>query len=167
MRQSQRGLVVLYIRGTLFRIGIRICSLALLIIVCGLHQGCFVWRYTTTPPLAGRVLDANNGSAVVGAEVGVRKHEAVRTRTTNDGSFKVASDHSWGPAILIPFEFTLCGGILYVEAPGYETFEKNLGDRVYRPVQVPDVMLIKKGDQHPDNAWEPAPGAFTLRESSQ
>lgn len=141
--------------------GFRFCSLSLLIVVSSLLQGCFIWRYTTTPPVTGRVVDASTGTPVVGAEVGIRKHQAVRTRTASDGSFKVASDHSWGPAIIIPFEFTLCGGVFYVSAPGYEIFEKDLGDRVYRPVQLLDVMLIEIGDQEPNKAPEPTPPAVT------
>jgi hypothetical protein len=133
----------------------RLFSLALLVLVAVLQQGCVVWRYTTTPVVTGRVVDAESGKAIVGAEVGFRKHETVSTRTKEDGSFSLASDHEWGPAIGIPFEFTLCGGVLYIAAPGYSTFEKDVGQRVYHVVQLSDVALRKK---EPNQPLEPTRG---------
>ena len=122
----------------------RLYLLGLVVLLSLLQQGCVAWRYTTTPVVTGRVLNADTGKPVVGAEVGFRKHESVSTRTKEDGSFSLASDHKWGPAIGIPFEFTLCGGVLYVAAPDYVTFEKDVGQRVYHLVELSDVMLRKK-----------------------
>jgi len=76
--------------------------------------------------------------------VGFREHEAVSTRTAADGPFKLAPDHSRGAAMIIPFEFTPCGGVLYVTAPAYDAFQKDIGARVYSPIQLPDIMLAKK-----------------------
>ena len=94
----------------------------------------------------GRIVDADTGKAIAGAEVGFRKHEAVSTRTKEDGTFRLASDHEWGPAMVMPIEFTLCGGLLYVAAPGYRTFEKDVGQRVYQAVQLPEIKLKKGND---------------------
>jgi hypothetical protein len=128
----------------------RLFLLALFVLLCAVQQGCVVWRYTTTPLVTGRVLDADTGKPVVGAKVGFRTHEAAITQTKDDGSFSLASDHRWGPAIGIPFEFTLCGGVIYVTAPDYVTFEKDVGARVYHPVQLPDVPLQKKNGNEPN-----------------
>jgi hypothetical protein len=127
----------------------RLFLLGLVALISLLQQGCVAWRYTTTPVVTGRVLDADTGKPVVGAEVGFRKHESVSTRTKGDGSFSLASDHKWGPAIGIPFEFTLCGGVLYVTAPGYVTFEKDVGQRVYHLVQLHDLVL-RTNEADPD-----------------
>lgn len=117
--------------------------LGLVLLVCAL-QGCVAWRYTTTPPVAGKVIDAEGGNPIAGAEVGFRKHEAASTRTNADGTFKLASGHEWGAAAILPFEFTPCGGVFYVMAPGYEAFETDMGEQVWHAVQLPDVKLRKK-----------------------
>ncbi|MBI2517346.1 MAG: hypothetical protein HYV95_10580 [Opitutae bacterium] len=130
----------------------RLYLIGLVTLISLLQQGCVAWRYTTTPVATGRVLDADTGKPVIGAEVGFRKHESVSTRTKEDGSFSLASDHKWGPAIGIPFEFTLCGGVLYVAAPGYESFEKDVGQRVYHPVDLSEVRLRKKAPLQPQSA---------------
>jgi hypothetical protein len=117
--------------------------LALVFLLGVLQHGCVAWRYTTTPVVTGRVLDADTRKPVVGAEVGFRTHENVSTRTREDGSFTLVSDHKWGPAFGIPFEFTPCGGVLYIAATDYRTFEKDVGQRVYHDVQLLDVLLAK------------------------
>jgi hypothetical protein len=136
----------------------RLFPVLLLAALCTTQQGCVAWRYTTTPLVTGRVLDADTGKPVVGAEVGFRKHEAVSTRTKDDGSFSLSPDHQWGPAIGIPFEFTPCGGVIYVTAPKYATFERDVGPRVYHPVQLSDVMLPRKRNQEPNQSSQPTTG---------
>jgi hypothetical protein len=119
-------------------------SLSVLIFVACTLQGCVAWRYPSTPPITGKVLDAESGNPVVGAEVGFRKHQAIQTRTKVDGTFQLESDYSWGPAFILPFEFTSCGGVFYVIAPNYDPFEEDMGYQVCRPAQLADVKLRKK-----------------------
>lgn len=127
----------------------RLCLLAVALSLGLVQQGCFAWRYTTTPVVVGRVLDAATQKPVVGAEVGFRTHEAASTRTNADGGFTLKSDHAWAPAFGLPFEFTPCGGTLYITATGYRTFEKDLGQRVYHLVRLPDVLLTKTTPSEP------------------
>src|SRR2546426_11381783 len=103
---------------------LRVCVLAL---VCISGQGCLIWRYTTTPPVSGTAIDATTREPLAGARVGFRGRERKSTQTIADGSFVLRSDHSWGPAVIIPFEFTPCGGMFFVEASGYATFERDIG----------------------------------------
>ena len=70
---------------------------------------------------------------IAGARVGFRGRERKSTQTIADGSFVLRSDHSWGPAVIIPFEFTPGGGMFFVEASGYATFERDIGPRMYQP----------------------------------
>jgi hypothetical protein len=126
----------------------RMSLLSLLVLACLFGQGCFVWHYTMTPPVSGRVIDSATGSPVVSAKVGFREHKRIETLTAADGSFLLPSDHTWGPAVIIPFEFTPCGGLFFIEAPGYDTFEQEIGPRMYHPFVFQEpVTLWRKIDQ--------------------
>jgi hypothetical protein len=90
--------------------------------VAFLGGGCFVYRYPTTPPASGQVIDATTQAPISGAWVGFRNHDRKTTTTTHDGSFQIESDHLWAFSPLMPGEFTPCGGVLFVEAPGFRLF---------------------------------------------
>lgn len=94
-----------------------------LLIFC---QGCFVYHYTTTPPLAGTVQDAATKQAVPGATVGFREHNSIAIHTAADGNFHLEPDHAWHFCWIMPGEFWAEGGVFFVEAPGYRPFEQNI-----------------------------------------
>lgn len=120
----------------------RMAWLSLLMSVWLFCQGCVVWRYTTSPPVSGVVRDSATGSPVVNAKVGFREHERIQTLTAADGSFRLPLGHTWGPALIIPFEFTPCGGTFFIEAPGYEAFELVIGPRMYHPVVFQEPVIL-------------------------
>jgi hypothetical protein len=91
-----------------------------LLILC---QGCFVWHYTTTPPLSGTIRDATTKQPIACATVGFKQHESIATKTGQDGSFWLKPDHAWQPCWVMPGEFWSEGGMFYVEAMGYKPFE--------------------------------------------
>jgi hypothetical protein len=109
-----------------------------------LGGGCFVYRYTTTPPASGRVINGSTQAPVIGARVGFRNHDRKATETRPDGGFHLGSDHVWAFSPLIPFEFTPCGGILFVEAPGYSPFETNVGMYVDQPLTFEKPIVLKR-----------------------
>lgn len=121
----------------------RILHLIAFTLLALLLQGCVAWPYRTTPIVTGRVIDADTGKPIAGADVGFQRHAAVSTRTREDGTFRLMSDHKWGPAFIIPAEFTPCGGTLQVSAPGYATFEKDVGSHVYGPIELSELRLKK------------------------
>jgi hypothetical protein len=136
-----------------------------LILICVLFaplQGCLAWRYRTTPSVKGRVLDSASHSPVDAATVGFRNHKGVLARTTADGRFHLEAGHTWGAAIIIPFEFTHCGGVLFVEAAGYDPFERDFGPWAYDPIVLDQPIMLSKM-QKPNKAPEPTPGAVTSR----
>lgn len=121
---------------------IRKPMLLMLPTIAFLGGGCFVYRYTTTPPASGRVIDASTQVPISGARVGFRNHERKATTTTSEGSFHLESDHVWAFSVLIPWEFTPCGGVLFVEAPGYRSFETNIGNHVYHSVDFSHAVAL-------------------------
>jgi hypothetical protein len=114
-----------------------------LLIVAVFGQGCF-YRYTTTPPVSGTVIDARTNKPIAGARIGFRKHEGKISTTSLDGSFHLPSDHMWAFSPLIPFEFTPCGGVFFVEALGYKSFEQDIGQRVYRPFTFAGPIVLRQ-----------------------
>ena len=103
-----------------------------------------MYRYTTTPPASGRVIDAMTQEPITGAMVGFRNHDRKTSTTTQDGSFQVESDHIWAFSPLIPWEFTPRGGVFFVEAPGYSLFETNVGEHMYRPLTFPEPIALRR-----------------------
>jgi hypothetical protein len=130
------------------------CFLALM---CVILQGCLVWRYTTTPVVTGTVVEAGTGRPISGARVGFREHNRIEARTNADGSFHLYSDHAWEGAVILPFEFTLCGGKFFIEAPGYATFEQDIGPRRYPPFIFPEPIALRKQPEQsaPSHVAEP------------
>lgn len=94
-----------------------------------LCQGCFVYRYTTTPPLSGSVREASTKQAISGATVGFRKHDSIATKTAADGNFRLEPDHAWRFCWIMPGEFWAEGGAFFVEAAGYRPLEQNIQTR--------------------------------------
>jgi hypothetical protein len=99
--------------------------------------------------VTGTVVDAGTGRPIAGAKVGFREHNQVETRTNADGSFHLYSDHAWGGAVIIPFEFTLCGGKFFIEAPGYKTFEQEIGPRRSLPFIFREPVALRKATEEP------------------
>jgi hypothetical protein len=121
--------------------------LLMLSTVAFLGGGCFVYRYTTTPPASGRVIDARTQVPITGARVGFRNHDRKATTTRPDGGFEVESDHEWAFSPLMPWEFTPCGGILFVEALGYRSFETNIGMHVYQPLTFAEPIILQRNSE--------------------
>jgi hypothetical protein len=117
--------------------------LLFLLAIAVFAQGCLAYRYTITPPVSGRVIDTTTEQPIAAAKVGIRKHERKSVATAKDGSFQLQSDHIWAFSPLMPWEFTPCGGVLFVDAPGYKPFEKDLGERVYRPVALAEPIRLQ------------------------
>src|SRR5712691_109125 len=88
--------------------------LLLILTIAVFTQGCLAYRYTTTPPVSGRVIDATTEQPIAGAKVGFRKHERKTVSTASDGNFHLQSDHVWAFSPLMPWEFSPCGGVLFV-----------------------------------------------------
>src|SRR5215469_6702531 len=124
---------------------VRLAAFLLLLTVCG--QGCVVWPYMTTPLTSGIILDAATRQPIPGAKVGFREHTK-STRTKPDGTFVLRPGYTWGPAFIIPYEFNPCGGVFFVEAEGYLTFEQDVTRHVYHPLAFPEpIVLQRRTDQ--------------------
>jgi hypothetical protein len=97
-----------------------------LTMVCG--QGCV--QIPTTPEVSGLVIDATTHQPIAGAQVGFKEHDHTFNTTARDGSFRLVSDHA---TEFLPWEFTPCGGLFFVQANGYALFKKEIGPREYGP----------------------------------
>src|SRR5262245_5439785 len=118
-------------------------ALAFVILVCG--QGCFVYRYTVTPPVSGIVLDATTKRPVAGATVGFRKHERQLAMTASDGSFVSRPDHVWRPCFILPGELWPSGGHFFVEASGYKPYEQEIITTMGRPfTNAQPIQLVRE-----------------------
>jgi hypothetical protein len=120
----------------------------LISLTASLLSGCVAYPYKTTPAVEGRVVDSTTGTGIAGAKVGFRDRAKAVTSTAPDGSFRLKEGHTWGGALLIPWEFTACGGVLYVEAPGYQP------------------VALVAAPQSPNKAPEPTTTAVTIRAPS-
>jgi hypothetical protein len=94
-----------------------------LLIFC---QGCFVYHYTTTPPLSGYVRDVATKQPITGAIVGFQEHDSIATKTSSDGVFHLKPDHAWSFCWIMPGEFWSEGGIFFVQAVGYEPLKMQI-----------------------------------------
>jgi hypothetical protein len=122
-----------------------ILLLPLLVLLCG--QGCLVYRYTTTPLVSGTVIDSASKQPIAGAKVGFRKHDKKTSMTASDGSFHSQPDHVWRPCLLMPEEFTPCGGVFFVEASDYKAFERMIGPRQLYPFTFLQPIELEKATQ--------------------
>ena len=128
----------------------RFSLVCLVLLSCFVTQGCVVWRYTTTPRVSGKAIDSITGQPIEGAKVGFRDHKRISVLTMADGKFVLDSDHVWGLALIIPMELTPCGGLFFIEAPGYVPFEREIGPRVYQPFRFAEpVALIRRVNNEP------------------
>ena len=111
-----------------------ILALSLVVLVCG--QGCFVYRYTITPPVSGTVVDATTRQPIAGATVGFRGHERRLATTAPDGSFVSRPDHIWRPCFILPGELWPSGGQFFIESSGYKPYEQRVITTMGRPFTI-------------------------------
>ena len=117
--------------------------LSLTIMVCA--PGCFVYRYTITPPVSGTVLDAATKQPVAGATVGFRSHERRLATTAADGTFVSQPDHVWRPCFILPGELWPSGGQFFVEASGYKPYEQKIITTMGRPFAIVQPIELERG----------------------
>ena len=95
-------------------------------------SGCFPYRYTDNAGLAGRVVDANSGLPIVGAEVSVSSRKtdgtifSTRSSVSREfGDFRIGSDGSWGVVFIYPGDPRTWTTSATVGSPGYRPYMTN------------------------------------------
>jgi hypothetical protein len=123
-------------------IQVKIKLTMLLVTIALLDQGCFIYKYPSTPEVTGKVVDARTGDPITNAIVGFRGHKKTFTQTTTNGSFHVLFGKRWGPAYIIPMEFTPCNGTFFAESEGYQPFEEWLTAPRYNPINLTNPISL-------------------------
>ena len=121
-------------------------GLFLLLVLAIFGQGCVVWRCPTTPQVSGAVIDATTKQPVSGATVGIRNHESITRTTSQDGVFRLPSDHVWRPSPLIPGDYWP-QGMLFIEAPGYVLHELKVSTFGERPIVLQQPVELQRAQQ--------------------
>jgi hypothetical protein len=101
-------------------------------------SGCVPYRYTVTPHLAGRIVDATSNHALSGATVSVSSahggiyHRSKTFQTDKSGTFDVPALKAWG-VFIVPQEACWPSATLHIEAAGYPPYhEEGLGSPASR-----------------------------------
>jgi hypothetical protein len=91
--------------------------------------GCFPYKFTTRPAVAGRVVNAQTSAPIAGAQVEARS-DAANTRhssssaTSSDGRFQFERQTKWG-LFIIPMDVWVPGAQLRVDHPDFMPAEKD------------------------------------------
>ena len=93
-------------------------------------SGCFPYKYTLRPAVSGQVIRADTGAPIEGALVVDRLAEALKTRSTADGSFLLPPHKEWGIWFILPQEPMFVNRI-GVSADGF--LSKELAVRPFGP----------------------------------
>jgi hypothetical protein len=95
----------------------------LVFITCFFLVGCIPYHYTFTPRAFGRVIDSATGAPIAGATIYFEKHPEARTMTDSGGEFDLPQKKGWIWVPLGPFDAAPPGGVLVIEAKGYDTYK--------------------------------------------
>ena len=109
--------------------GIRIfLFLAVLTTLCA----CFPYRYTMTPVIQGTAVDSQTKQPIVGGKVrltvgraGSIYFRSFETTTDQAGHYLIPTLKAWGVWVMPQEPYRPHGKLIY-EAPGFQTFEKDL-----------------------------------------
>lgn len=88
-------------------------------------SGCFPYRFTTKPPVTGRVFDARTGGPLPGACVRFEDSEQAAVTTAADGSFALAPEMSWGVWFMLPPDQKFVARVI-VTADGFARAERKV-----------------------------------------
>lgn len=77
-----------------------------------------------SPGVSGRVTDARNGRAIVGAHVGFAQFSSPLATTDSLGQFRLPVRRQFSPLPMFTFEFVHV--TLQVSHPGYRTFTREI-----------------------------------------